>query len=130
MDPETQRLINLLKAILRMLGLSHREVARRLEMSPSYLSKLFSGVSEIRLDHIIRICRAAEIEPAEFFSLAYPRQPAGSSFAARQLRALMQQVQPLPPSPRPSPAPDDEKQVEEMFKAMVERVLGRRGESV
>jgi len=130
MDPETQRLINLLKSTLRVLGISHREIARRVKMSPSYISKLFSGVSEMRLEHVIRICRAAELEPAEFFSLAYPRQPAGSSIAARKLRELLQlvQLQP-PPAHRPAPALEDEKQVEEMLRAMLERLLGRQSES-
>ena len=130
MDPETQRLINLLRSMLRVLGISHREIARRMKMSPSYISKLFSGVSEMRLEHVVRICRAADLEPAEFFSLAYPRQPAGNSIAARKLRELLQLVQ-LQPSPtaRPAPALEDEKQVEEMLRAMLERLLGRQSES-
>lgn len=130
MDPETQRLINLLRTTLRVLGISHREIARRVKMSPSYISKLFSGVSEMRLEHVIRICRAAELEPAEFFSLAYPRQPAGSSIVARKLRELLQAAgsSRLPP-PGPAPALEDERQVEEMLRAMLERLLGRKSES-
>ena len=126
MDPETQRLG---KLTLRILGISNREMARRLDMSPSYLSKLFSGVSDLRLDHVIRICRAAELEPAEFFGIAYPRQPAGTSLAAKQLRELLQTVQ-LPPAPaKPAPALEDEKQVEEAVKTMLEKLLGRKVES-
>jgi transcriptional regulator with XRE-family HTH domain len=130
MDPETQRLINLLRSTLRVLGISHREIARRLKMSPSYMSKLFSGVSEMRLEHVIRICRAAELEPAEFFSLAYPRQPAGSSIVARKLRELLQaiQLQPPPPTKR-APVLEDEAQVEEMLRAMLEKLLRRTSES-
>jgi hypothetical protein len=87
-------------------------------------------VSDLRLDHVIRICRAAELEPAEFFTLAYPRQPAGSSIAARKLRELLETIQlSPPPSTRPAPALEDERQVEEMLRAMLERVLGRRSES-
>jgi transcriptional regulator with XRE-family HTH domain len=129
MDPETQRLINLLRSTLRVLGISHREIARRMKMSPSYISKLFSGVSEMRLEHVIRICRAAELEPVEFFSLAYPRQPAGSSIAARKLRELLQTVQLQPPPTRRAPVLDDEAQVEEMLRAMLERLLRRSSES-
>ena|SRR6185295_2165272 len=128
MQPETQRLINLLKATLRVLGLSHREIARRIGMSPSYLSKLFSGVSDLHLDHVIQICQAAGLEPAEFFSLAYPRQPAGNSLAARKLRELLQAFQAQQPS-RPAPTFEDEKQMEETLRAVLERVFGRKGES-
>jgi hypothetical protein len=100
-----------------------------MKMSPSYISKLFSGVSEMRLEHVIRICRAAELEPVEFFSLAYPRQPAGSSIAARKLRELLQTVQLQPPPTRRAPVLDDEAQVEEMLRAMLERLLRRSSES-
>lgn len=125
MAPETQRLIHLLKATLRILGLSHREVARRIGMSPSYLSKLFAGVSALHLDHVIEICRAADLEPAEFFSLAYPRQPAGTSLAARKLRELLQTVQAPAAAASPRPTVEEERQMEETIRTMLERILGR-----
>ncbi|HEX4962278.1 MAG TPA: helix-turn-helix transcriptional regulator [Thermoanaerobaculia bacterium] len=133
MDPETDRLVNLLKVSLKILGITNREVARRLEMSPSYISKLLSGASELRLDHVIRICRAAGIEPAEFFALAYPRQPM-SSLAASKLRDLLQNVQQQPqallqPQPAPPPAAQvpvySEAQLQEMLKVTLEKMLGR-----
>ncbi len=128
MDPETQRLVNLLKATLRVLGISQRELARRLDMSPSYVSKLFSGISELRLDHIIRICRVADLEPAEFFSLAYPRQPSRGSFAATTLRELLQTIDtPAPPPPKRRAPELDEEQLEAGLRAMLEKLLGRSG---
>jgi len=128
MDPETQRLINLLRMTLRVLGISHREMAQRLGMSPSYLSKLFAGVSDLRLDHVIRICRAADLEPAEFFSLAYPRQLA-PSLAARKLREILQAFPAPPPPSKLPPAFENEQQVEEMVRTMMEKLLGRKIES-
>lgn len=128
MDPETQRLVNLLKVCLKILGVTNREVARRMGMSPSYISKLFSGASELRLDHVIRICRAADLEPAEFFALAYPRQPAGVSPAALKLRELLQHLQPSPP-PLPRPAESlSEDQLQGMLKETLEKMLGRSGD--
>jgi len=127
MDPETQRLLTLLKITLKILGITNREVARRMGISPSYISKLFSGSSELRLEHVIRICRVIGLEPAEFFSLAYPRQPSGGSAAATQLRELLQSIQ-LPPPPPPKPTPTvNEEQMQEMFKATLEKMLGRKG---
>jgi transcriptional regulator with XRE-family HTH domain len=128
MDPETQRLVNLLKVCLKILGVTNREVARRMGMSPSYISKLFSGASELRLDHVIRICRAADLEPAEFFALAYPRQPAGISPAALKLRELLQHLQPPPPSsPRPAESLSGD-QLQGMLKETLEKLLGRSGD--
>lgn len=122
MDPETQRLVNLLKTTLRVLDISQRELARRLELSPSYVSKLFAGVSELRLDHIIRILRAAKVEPAEFFGLAYPRQPSRGSLAAAKLRELLQSIE-FPPPPK-TPAPELD---EASLRAMLEKLLSRSG---
>jgi transcriptional regulator with XRE-family HTH domain len=122
MDPETQRLINLLKVALRILGVTNREVARRMGISPSYISKLFSGTSEMRLEHVIRVLRAIDLEPVEFFSLAYPRHPATSSPAATQLRDLLQTIQVAPP-PKPA-ATLDEEQVQAL-KSTLEKILGR-----
>ncbi|HEX4964612.1 MAG TPA: helix-turn-helix transcriptional regulator [Thermoanaerobaculia bacterium] len=131
MDPETDRLVNLLKVSLKILGITNREVARRLEMSPSYISKLLSGASELRLDHVVRICRAAGVEPAEFFALAYPRQLT-SSPAASKLRDLLQNVQMQPQSLlQPQPAPPaqvpvySEAQLQDLLKATLEKMLGR-----
>jgi transcriptional regulator with XRE-family HTH domain len=127
MDPETQRLLNLLKVCLKILGITNREIARRLEMSPSYVSKLLSGASELRLDHVIRICRAANLEPAEFFSLAYPRQSTGSgSLAASKLRELLQTVVQSAPQPAPAKTSYTEDEVQEMLRATLERMLDRR----
>src|SRR5262249_30255809 len=79
MDSETDRLVNLVKVCLRTLGISNRELARRLEMSPSYVSKLLSGSSELRLDHVVRICKVTGLEPGEFFALAYPVRPTATA---------------------------------------------------
>jgi transcriptional regulator with XRE-family HTH domain len=126
MDPETQRLINLLKVSFRILGVSNREIARRMEMSPSYVSKLLSGSSELRLDHLVRMCRAADIEPAEFFSLAYPRGPVGATPAMAKLRELLGGI---PLSPTPAKAQDgiNEEQIEQMLKATLARMMGQGG---
>ena len=125
MDPETERLVNLLKVSLRILGISNREVARRMEMSPSYVSKLFSGISPLRLEHVVLICRAAGMEPGEFFSLAYPLPAAKPSRAAVRLRELLQGIS-LPPSPPPAkePEPLSQEQIEEMLKATLKKLMG------
>ncbi|HYX26585.1 MAG TPA: helix-turn-helix transcriptional regulator [Thermoanaerobaculia bacterium] len=96
-------------------------------MSPSYISKLLSGASELRLDHVVRICRAAGIEPAEFFSLAYPRNPASSSLASSRLMDLLQNAHLQPPAPQPLTLASaySEEQIQVMLKATLEKMLGR-----
>ncbi|HEX9940819.1 MAG TPA: helix-turn-helix domain-containing protein [Thermoanaerobaculia bacterium] len=123
MDPETERLINLLRVCLRILGITNRDIARRIGLSPSYVSKLFSGSSEMRLDHVIRICRAADLDPSEFFSLAYPRPTFSGSVAADKLRELLQSVQPPPPPSRKETLSEEE--VAEIMKKTLEKLMGR-----
>jgi transcriptional regulator with XRE-family HTH domain len=132
MDPETQRLLNLLKVSLKILGVTHRDLARRLKMSPSYVSKLFSGASDLRLDHIVRICRAVDLEPSEFFGLAYPRQPlsGSASRAAAKLGELLQNTQlPPPPAPKPEEPKLSEEKLHRMLEEALEKMLRRSGAS-
>ena len=123
MDPETDRLVNLLKVSLKILGITNREVARRLGMSPSYVSKLFSGSSEMRLDHVIRICEAVKLEPAEFFALAYPVPQKKGSAAAAQLWEVMRSV----PAPAPPPKQQDEEaeRLEAALRSMLAKMLSQ-----
>jgi len=123
MHPETQRLINLVKVSLRILGISNRELAKRLEMSPSYVSKLLSGASELRLEHLMRICDAIGIQPAEFFAMAYPVPVAKASLTAMRLHELLRSVSPFPP-PRTMTRPDfSDEQVQEMLRTALEKLM-------
>ena len=129
-DPETKRLVNLVKVTLRILGLSNREVARRLGMSPSYLSKLLSGSADIRLDHVIRICKAAEMEPAELFGLAYPLPAPRTSVTQARLREMLQGI--IPQSSPPPPPPQErerstEREIHDMLRAALERLTRGNG---
>lgn len=123
MDPETERLVSLIKVSLRILGISNRELARRLEMSPSYMSKLLSGASELRLDHLVRICKATGLDPGEFFALAYPVRPKPTATGER-LRALLQGSFPPPAPPPAAPARTfREDEVQAMLQAALERLM-------
>jgi transcriptional regulator with XRE-family HTH domain len=126
MDSETERLVNLVKVSLRILGISNRELAHRLKMSPSYVSKLLSGASALRLDHLVRICKVTGMDPGEFFALAYPARPAGTATGAR-LRAFLEGST-APPPPPPATAPARvfrEEDVQAMLQAALEKL--RRG---
>ncbi len=124
MDAEVQRLINLLRTAMRILSVTNREVERKLGLSPSYLSRLFSGGIELKAEHLIQIPRAMGMEPAEFFHLAYPRSPKASSGAVQQLREILSEFQP-PPAPREPPAAFTTEQMEQL-REMMGKVLGRK----
>jgi transcriptional regulator with XRE-family HTH domain len=91
---EVERLMKLLRTAMRMLGLTNREVERRLGYTPSYLSRLFGGAIELKVEHVMAIARAMGLQPAEFFALAYPKQPEPPTEAAGVLWAVLRELQP------------------------------------
>jgi transcriptional regulator with XRE-family HTH domain len=109
---EVERLLKLTQTALRLLNLSNREVERRMGLSPSYLSRLFGGTIELKVQHVLAICDAAGLHPVEFFRLAYPEAPEPPSEAATALFAAVrpfraeaeQRLSRGTGDPRPEPA--------------------------
>jgi transcriptional regulator with XRE-family HTH domain len=122
MDPEVQRLITILRTTMRILGVTNRDIERKLGLSPSYLSRLFSGGIELKVEHLIHIPKAMGLEPAEFFHLAYPRRPQPGSRAAEELREVLRDLQ--PPPPQESTGAFTEEQMDQL-REMMRKMLGR-----
>jgi transcriptional regulator with XRE-family HTH domain len=114
MDPEVQRLINILRTAMRILGVSNRDVERKIGMSPSYLSRVFSGGIELKAEHLVTIPKAMGLEPAEFFQLAYPRRSVSGSRASLQLQEALRDLQ----APPPEKPPENTLSGEELEKAL------------
>jgi transcriptional regulator with XRE-family HTH domain len=121
---EVERLIRVLTTAMRILDISNREVERRLNLSPSYLSRLFNGLIELRAEHLLAISRAIGLKPAEFFYLAYPKRPEPPSDAAQQLRKVLQELSPAPAA-QSSRTSDEE--LEKKIQAVVQRHLNESG---
>ncbi len=85
---EVARIRELLRTVVRVAGVSNREMERQLGQSPGYLSRLFAGTIEIKLRHVLEILRLVKVEPAEFFHLVYPR-PGVSSATGRRAREVL-----------------------------------------
>lgn len=111
MKPQTKHMIVVLKATIRGLGFTNREVERRLGVSRGYLTRLFSGVMELRYDHVSEIAEAIGVEPEDIFRLAYPPTPKPFTPAVQRLRETIDSSSestplsagssPLPQSPEP-----------------------------
>lgn len=89
--------IAVLRTVMRLMDVSNREVERRLGLSPSYLSRLFAGTIEVRLQHILDITQALGLRPDEFFRLAFPKPPAPPSEAFTSLQETIAPFQRVPP---------------------------------
>lgn len=135
MKPQTQHMIVVLKSIIRGLGFTNREVERRLGLSRGYLTRLFSGVMDLRYDHVTEIADVIGVDPEDIFRLAYPptqkpftpavqrlRETIGSSSEVTPLSAGSV---PLQHSPEPSEGNDVVSHVGNALEKELERIVAR-----
>jgi transcriptional regulator with XRE-family HTH domain len=119
---EVDRLLNVLRTSIRLLGLTNREIERRLGLTPSYVSRIFSGTIELKVEHVLAIARAMGLEPWEFFELAYPRRSEPPTESFRSIRTLLRDMQ--PPAPPAPPAPGlTAEEIDQKIQESVRRAL-------
>ncbi|HSK75129.1 MAG TPA: helix-turn-helix transcriptional regulator [Thermoanaerobaculia bacterium] len=92
---EVFRILEVINTLLRVLGISNREVERRLGLHPSSLTRFFNGQVETKLEVVLGIARVIGLEYEELFHFAYPGplDPESESPTARTIRARMQILQ-------------------------------------
>jgi hypothetical protein len=77
-DPEgeSRRLADLLLRLIRLSGRSVRSIEQELRVGSSGVGKVLKGTIRLQVSHIVMICNALKITPAQFFQLAYrQREP-------------------------------------------------------
>ncbi len=87
-----KRLLSILKTSMRSLGYTNRDIEKKLGLSGSYLSRLFSGLIDLKVDHIVSISRALGMDPDEMFQLAFPKRKKQPSVAALRLRETLDEA--------------------------------------
>lgn len=105
---EARRLLTVLKTAMRVLGYSNRQIERKMGLSDSYLSRVFSEAIELRISHIIEIARIIGVEPVEIFQLAFPERTAQPTAAGNHLREALKGMQKVAPASWEVPAPPSE----------------------
>lgn len=90
---EVRRLRTMLKTAMKVLGFTNRDVERKLGLSGSYLSRLFSGMIDLKVDHVVAIARVIGVEPEELFQLAFPRKKRPLTVSAARLRETLEEYQ-------------------------------------
>lgn len=72
MERQTAHLNKVLKTAIVTAGLTQKKVERRLGLSQGYLSRLFGGQIDLKVDHVVQIAKVLEVEPEELFLAAFP----------------------------------------------------------
>jgi transcriptional regulator with XRE-family HTH domain len=103
---EVTRLLNVLRTLLRMLGISNREVERRSGLNAVTVTRVFNGQVEAKIEHLLAIARAAGLGYGELFYFAYPDRfdPKTASSAARTIHSMLEGLHPS--KSRLGPPPD------------------------
>lgn len=122
MPPEEKHVLSVLKTTMRVLGYSNRDLERKLKLSGSYLSRLFSGDLDLRFSHILDLSRAMGLAPEEMLRLVYPSEPGPKSPAAKRLEGYLQSLRAPTEPGEPGNAPKPTRQEIEMGEA-IEAVL-------
>lgn len=78
---------------MKVLGFTNRDVERKLGLSGSYLSRLFSGMIDLKVDHVVAISQVIGLEPEEMFQIAFPKKKKAPSAAAQRLKETLEEYQ-------------------------------------
>jgi transcriptional regulator with XRE-family HTH domain len=130
MNEEIKRLLSVLRTAMKILDITNREVEKKLGLSYGYLSRLFAGTIELKIEHILDICQAIGLRPAEFFHLAYPRVQVPGTPAAARLRDVLQGFQPAPGEAEPDaslPPGVTHEEIERMMLVSLRKLLAEMG---
>ena len=99
-ETDVDRILSMLRALMRYTDLSHREVERRLGMSPNsgYLSRILNGSRELKVRQLLELLQVFVIPPGNFFRAAFPK--AAESGHGMRLQQMLETLHP-PPPPEP-----------------------------
>lgn len=103
---EIVRIAAALRTAIRLSGISHRQVERELGLSTGYLTRILAGQVELRVRHVLEICRVIGLSPDRFFGALFPLQDGPESMA--RLERGLAQLHPPPGRPAPAPEPPGE----------------------
>ncbi len=106
-EPEVRRLADLLAMVVRVSGRSRRSIEAELGLGSSGLSKILNGTVRLQMSHILSLLEAVEVDPNEFFQVAYPRRRARKSPLMEEIRLLVERPQEADPQDTEKDLADD-----------------------
>ncbi|HEX9944573.1 MAG TPA: helix-turn-helix transcriptional regulator [Thermoanaerobaculia bacterium] len=124
--PEIARVLDRLRIAVQAMGYSLRDIEKRLGVSDGYLSRVFLGTIELKIEHIIAIARALQMAPEELFAFVYPKPKEPISPSAYELwrRAGGVPAGGLPGIQKPGQSPLTTEAVEQAVRRALGDVFG------
>jgi hypothetical protein len=131
-DEQVEGFTRLLSTLIRVSGHTKQTLERKLGWSGGYLSRLLSGVIDLKMRHVVLICEALDIEPGELFRMAYPRRPlAGGRPDAAPSRNLLEMFRRAGRAGPPPPPPLSDEELDRRIRASLTKILGEmEGEAI
>ena len=83
--PDVKHVLDTLKSAIRLLDFSVRDVEKALGYSFGYLSRVFAGTIELKMEHILDIAKALSMAPEELLAFVYPELKEPPSKSAVEL---------------------------------------------
>ncbi len=71
--PDVKHVLDTLKSAIRLLGFSVRDIEKKLGYSFGYLSWVFAGTIELKVEHVMDIVDALDMMPEELLALSIRR---------------------------------------------------------
>lgn len=105
---ETRRLADLLDQVVRLSKRSRRSLEAELGLGSSGLSKILRGTIRLQVSHVLSILAALQVDPYDFFRVAYGRRRLEKSPLIEQLRALVEPEREGAPARKEERPPGDE----------------------
>lgn len=99
---EVERVTAALRTAIRLSGVSHRRIERELHMSTGYLTRILAGQVQLRVAHVLGVCRVIGFSAGNLFAALFPARPPQTVAEARLARGLAS----LHPAPGPSRDPE------------------------
>jgi len=129
-DQEVRHYAKVLEACVRIKGLTSREVDRRTGQGEGTFKRIFNGVIDLKVRHILLVLRAIGLSEGQFFQLVRTTRgnAAGGAgiFDALLQLGVAQKEEPMQQQKIEVPIPEE---LEHRIDAMVNRAIKQREEA-
>ena len=106
MDNATRRVVETLRTAIRAMGMTNGMVEKTLGASSGYLSRIFAGRIDLKLEHVKDVAKVLDVEPEELLYLAFADLGQKQlSPNARRIREALRGPDPAPAEGQPAARP-------------------------